>query len=116
MRICNERGVRPTRVVVDLGLSRGNLARWKDGVEPKLPILRKMADYFGVSISELTGDALDSAEPAQEKAGERNELTEYLDQLRERPEMRMLFSVAKNATKEEVESIARFIEDMNKNK
>ena len=113
MRICDERGVRPTRVILDLGLSRGNLARWKSGVEPKLPILRKMADYFGVSLSELTGEALDSGEITPEKPGERSELTEYLDQLRERPEMRMLFSVAKDASKEDVEAIVRFVEALN---
>lgn len=114
--LCDKKGVAPSVVVRSLGLSTGNIAGWKKGQTPKYERLVAIADYFGVSISELTGKALDSGETTPEKPGERNELTEYLDQLRERPEMRMLFSVAKNATKEEVESIARFIEDMNKNK
>lgn len=40
------------------------------------------------------------------------ELREYLDQLRNRDEMRMLFSVTKGATKEQVEAIVKMIESM----
>ena len=38
------------------------------------------------------------------------ELTGYLEELRDRPELRMLFSVTKNATKEDVEAAVRIIE------
>ena len=40
------------------------------------------------------------------------ELREYLDQLRNRDEMRLLFSVTKGATKEQVEAIVKMIESM----
>ena len=39
-----------------------------------------------------------------------SELDEYLEQLRTRPEMRMFFSLAKGATKSEVEDAARIVE------
>lgn len=108
--LCDKRGVAPSVVVRALGLSTGNIAAWKKGQTPKYERLVAIADYFGVSISELTGEAPDSAPKPQEQ----NELTEYLDQLRERPEMRMLFSVAKGATKKDIEAIVRFIESLNK--
>lgn len=41
---------------------------------------------------------------------ERDELAEYLDELHKRPEMRMLFKVAKKATKDDVEKTAKIIE------
>lgn len=110
-RICEARGLKVTTTVKAAGLSTGLIGNWKSGGKPNYDTLCRLADYLGVSVQELVDD-----EPREAKPQERNELTEYLDQLRERPEMRMLFSVAKNATKEEVESIARFIEDMNKNK
>lgn len=106
--LCDKNGVAPSVVVRALGLSTGNIAAWKKGQTPKYERLVAIADYFGVSVSELTG------EPMPEKPGERSELTEYLDQLRERPEMRMLFSVAKDASKEDVEAVARFIESLRK--
>ena len=38
------------------------------------------------------------------------ELTEYLEALRDRPELRMLFSTTRNATKEDIEKTVRIIE------
>lgn len=109
--ICEAKGLKITPTVKAVGISPGVLDRWKKGGKPTYDTLCRLADYLGVSVQELADD-----EPREARAQEHNELTEYLDQLRERPEMRMLFSVAKNATKEEVEAVARFIEDMNKNK
>ena len=43
-----------------------------------------------------------------------SELTMYLEELRSRPEMRMLFSVAKDATKEDVEKAVAIIEALRK--
>ena len=40
------------------------------------------------------------------------ELTEYLEELRTRPEMKMLFQLTKDATKEDVEKAVRVIEAM----
>ena len=39
-------------------------------------------------------------------------LTEYLQELSERSEMRMLFHVTRNATKEQVEAIVKMVEAM----
>jgi len=44
------------------------------------------------------------------------ELTEYLNYLKNRPEMKMLFSLAKDATKEDVEKSVKIIEAFLKNK
>ena len=45
-----------------------------------------------------------------------DDLREYLDELRTRPEMRMLFSTTKNATKAQIEAIVQFIEGMQEKK
>ena len=39
-------------------------------------------------------------------------LAEYLEELKNRPDKRMLFSVTKNATKAQIEAIVRMIEEM----
>lgn len=111
-RLCDQRGLSPSAVVKALGLSTGNIAAWKRGQTPKYERLVAIADFFGVSIDELAG------EPVQEGDATNRidsaELVDYLDQLRDRPEMRMLFSVAKNAKKSEIEAIVRFIESLRK--
>jgi len=48
-RLCKERGVKMTNVVIELGMSQGNLSRWKNGVEPRDSVVQKFADYFSVS-------------------------------------------------------------------
>ena len=52
----------------------------------------------------------DDLEAANDKGKPENDLREYLDVLRTRPECRMLFSLAKDATKEDVERAVAIIE------
>lgn len=104
--LCSQRGVTPNKVLVDCKISRTSAAKWKKGAVPNGTTLSKLAEYFGVTADFLlTG-----------KAGEKpliNEdesLTDYLEELKNRPEMRMLFSLAKGATKEDVEKAVAIIE------
>ncbi len=89
------------------GIGQSTLSDWKSGRSvPKIDKLKKIADYFGVSVNYFTED--DKKEkPA---ALEDDELSEYLEELKNRPEMRMLFSLTKGATKEEVERAVRIVE------
>lgn len=107
--LCDQRGLSPSAVVKALGLSTGNIAAWKRGQTPKYERLVAIADFFGVSIEELAGEPVDATNRIDSA-----ELVDYLDQLRDRPEMRMLFSATKNAKKSEIEAIVHFIESLRK--
>lgn len=48
LEICNERGLKITNVVNELGMSSGNISKWKNGVEPRGSVISKFAEYFGV--------------------------------------------------------------------
>lgn len=50
-----------------------------------------------------------------ENQSEDDELQEYLEELKNRSEMRMLFKLAKNATKEDVEKTVKIIEALKGN-
>ena len=54
VKLCNERGVKPNPVAKELKLSSGSVTAWKNGAEPRDTALQKIADYFGISVSELT--------------------------------------------------------------
>lgn len=55
--LCKERGIAVTTLVVDtLGMSRGNLSRWKKGGVPKGNTLSTLSEYFGVSSDYLLGN------------------------------------------------------------
>lgn len=55
MGLCKERGVSPSAVMVSIGLNKSNATFWKKGSIPKGDTLRKLADYFGVSVDYLLG-------------------------------------------------------------
>ena len=100
-----ERGMTQADLAARLGISKSAVSMYERGNrEPELELLQKMADLFRVSVSSLLGreeDDLLRGDP---------ELTGYLESLRDRPELRMLFSLTQNATKEDVEAAVRIIE------
>lgn len=107
VRLCNRVNKSPSSVATGIGLSRASVNGWKNGKKPTDATTIKLADYFGVSVDELIGNAENEKKPL---INEDEELTEYLEELKNRPEMRMLFSLTKGATKEDVEKAVRIIE------
>lgn len=105
-KICEKKGLKPTNVVKELKLSSGNMTNWSNGRTPKTDVALRIAKYLGVSVEQLMGE---------EESSANDEVSEYLEELRSRPEMRMLFSVSKGATKEEIEQAVKIIEALRKN-
>lgn len=106
-------------------VSRSTILRYERGdfERIKLPILISIANALGVSPEYLSGqtddyglsEALEDHRNSQDEYSNNSpELTSYLEELRTRPEMRMLFSVAKNAAKEDIEKAVAIIEALRK--
>ncbi len=53
--LCAEKGIKLTNLIQELGMSSGNMNKWKNGVVPKGNTLSKLADYFNVSVDYLIG-------------------------------------------------------------
>ena len=107
--LLRERGISGSKLSADLGMSRSFMTELRKG-RPKgvnAETAARIAEYLGVTTDYLLGK---SEQPGPVNGDE--ELTEYLQELRERPDKRMLFSVTKNATKAQVEAIVRMIEEM----
>lgn len=51
--LCEKAGKTPTAVVLDLGLSRGSATVWKKGGIPNDITLKKIANYFNVTVQFL---------------------------------------------------------------
>ena len=104
-RLRRERGLTQAELGARLGISKSAVSMYECGNrEPELDLLRAMADVFVVSESVLLG------RPESELVNDDPELTEYLQQLRDRPELRMLFSLTKNVTKQDVDAAVRILE------
>ena len=54
--LCQSKGLSPTGAATTLGIGRATVSRWKnEGMRPQTEHLRKIADYFDVSIDYLLG-------------------------------------------------------------
>lgn len=64
LTLCGQRSTSPTRVVRELGISGGSVTNWKSGAVPHDATLRKIADYFGITVDELLGNEPPAPVPA----------------------------------------------------
>lgn len=104
--LANEKGIKINQLLKETGIGAGTFSTWKKrGTVPSGEVLAKIANYFGVSVDYLLGNEEQKATPATDDA----ELAEFLEELKSRPEMKMLFSVTKGATKADVEKAVNII-------
>lgn len=59
--LMQKREVSSYKLAKDIGVHTSSVSNWRDGTEPKLEHLTRLAKYFGVSIGELVGQDQDSA-------------------------------------------------------
>lgn len=105
--LCKERKLSPSRAAIEMGISKSAVSTWKNGRSaPMSSQLEKIANYFDVSVDYLLG----KTEQKKPLVNNDEELTEYLEELKNRPELKMLFSLAKGATKADVEKAVKIIE------
>ena len=51
--LCSKKGVAPNAVAAELRKSSGSVTAWKNGTIPRETTLKKIADYFEVSVDTL---------------------------------------------------------------
>lgn len=65
LELCNAKGVTPSRMATDCGMSRSTMGRLKTGERKSITIssAKNLADYFGVSVDYILGNT-DTPNPA----------------------------------------------------
>lgn len=53
IKLCENANIKPTSLLVQLGMSKGSLANWKAGKLPSGEILVRFSEHFNVSIDYL---------------------------------------------------------------
>lgn len=58
VQLCEQNGVSPSRAAIEAGLSKSTVTKWKTtpDSEPTGTAIKKLSEYFGISISELLGE------------------------------------------------------------
>lgn len=113
--LLQKHNVTPYKVSKETGVSQSTLSDWKRGKSiPKIDKLQKIADYFGVPLGYLMGT--EELEPPTATDKNNNTIVldddalELLEELKNRPEMKTLFSVSKKATKADILKAVKIIE------
>ena len=115
--LCKKKNINVTIMCKETGASRGSLTDLKSGRKKKLSTdtLSKIAEYFGVSVDYLlNGEENIMVEAHNEPIYLDDETRDIIDELRTRPEMKILFSVSKNVTKEDIEATVELLKRLQK--
>lgn len=105
-KLCEENGIAPSRVLDNLGITRSAYSRWSKGGSPSNETKKKIADYFGITVSELMSGEIKKS-PA--KAAEDDELEAILQDFKDNPELRALFKLSRKATPDELRQYQKII-------
>ena len=107
-RLRNERGLSILDIREVTGLSKSTISDIETGKSsPTAETLQKIADALGVQVKDFF--------QAQKRPTAMTEVDYILEELHKRPEMKMLFSATKNATKEDIERAVKIIEALKNN-
>lgn len=106
-----ERGISQIELAEKIGVSKQNLYKYETGIISNIPSdkIEAIARALDVSPAEIMGWKTYSND------AEDDELQEYLEELKTRPEMKMLFKTLKGTSKEDVEKTVKIIEALKGN-
>lgn len=86
---CAEVGKAPTAVLKEIGIGKSAMSNWKSGHKPSNRTKKQIADYFGVTVSELMDGKIKKPTGNDELSADEKYLLSGFHQLS--PERKALF-------------------------
>lgn len=108
--LCEDRGISIGKMCNDIGISRYILSALKSGKSKSLKptTMEKISAYFDLTPDELIHKNFN------EVVIEDDLLINYIDALRTRPEVRMLFKSSATATEEQIKTVVDILDRLKK--
>ena len=106
VRLCNSVPKSPSAVAIEIGIAKPTVSRWKSGSTPNHATAVKVADYFGVPVSELTADKKENHPVDDERFLPLAERREALS----KAGIHILLDADAKVTEEQLDDIISFIE------
>ena len=104
-RLMDSKGIDRNKICADLGFKYTTFTDWvKGNTYPRIDKIEMMANYFGVNKSDLVEKHIEGGYYTDKEAAE------YAEMLRTRPGARLLFSAAKDISKEDMQKAVEYIE------
>ena len=101
-----QKGLTQAQFAKDFDIATGTIGMWESGKrEPNFETMCKIADYFFVTV-----DYLLDRDPQESD----DEMTQLLQDIKDDPDKRMLFSLSQKASPEDVKVMVKFLEGITK--
>lgn len=114
--LCNKNNEAPSIVCMKLGLSSSAFSKWNDESVPRRATLQRIADYFGVDVSYLTGNITPITVTQHNATGETQaEQTEPLTE-QEKTILRLFRETTEEGRMRMIQSIFNIHDSINKSK
>lgn len=109
-KLCKDSGTNITQMCKEAGVQRSALSDYKSGKNKTISFanLQKIADFFKMTVDELVNG--ETKKSPDTEMSEDDELNELMEELKNNPGKRLLFSKTKKATKEDIEKIIAMID------
>jgi len=119
VQLCEKHGITSYKLCKELGISQGTISNWKNrGNNLSTTTLKKIADYFGVTMEYLMGGdqfAYDEESKTYENAEyyEDTEAADYAEFLHKNPEYKVLFDASSKVKKEDIQKALKMLGILN---
>lgn len=93
--LCNSINKSPSAVALELKIGKPSVTRWKNGASPRDATVLKIADYFGVTVTELmAGVGEQEKAPATEGEGSKEAASNFIKATNDRAALLALINEA----------------------
>lgn len=81
VELCSSVNKSPHKVATSIGVTSGSVTGWKNGGIPRETTLKKIADYFGVTVEYLKGETDIKNPTADDDSGKEKELIRLFESI-----------------------------------
>lgn len=93
--LCNSINKSPSAVALELKIGKPSVTRWKNGATPRDATVLKIADYFGVTVTELmSGVGEQEKAPATKGEGSKEAASNFIKSTNDRAALLALINEA----------------------
>ncbi len=93
--LCNSINKSPSAVALELKIGKPSVTRWKNGATPRDATVLKIADYFGVTVTELmAGVGEQEKAPATKGEGSKEAASNFIKSTNDRAALLALINEA----------------------
>lgn len=102
----NSRGISQGKLEKELGFSNGSISKWKNST-PNPERLKKLADYFGVSVEYIMTGEDSNPETPYYLNDDAREMAQFMF---ENPEYKVLFDASRKVSKDDINVVKTLLD------